>query len=160
MAASSSHPDESNGHDANNANNHNLSPILGPWTKVSFHAVMDPKKPENTTEVHLVITEFKPPPDGLSETGGRIARIIWSSDHGSGLKGALSSWFLHAERVHEIEELDGEGEGFAEVRTWEAQKGVLAYVVKYLYGSFLQGAFRRWVNDLKVFIEKERGIER
>ncbi|GAD97178.1 predicted protein [Paecilomyces variotii No. 5] len=158
-ATSSSHPDESNGHNkVNVTNNNRLSPIFVLGTRASFHAVMNPKKPENTTEVPLVITDFKPPPDALSETGGRIARIVWSSDHGSGLKGSLSSWLLHAERVHQIEELDEEGESFAEVRTWEAQKGLLAYVVKYLYGSFLQAAFGRWVDELKGFIERE--IER
>ncbi|RWQ99193.1 hypothetical protein C8Q69DRAFT_450152 [Paecilomyces variotii] len=160
-SSSSSHPDESNEYGNNdNLNNKNkkknLSPILNPGTKATFHVLMDPKNPGRTTQVHLVISDFQPPsPDAGSEVGGRIARIVWSSDYGSGFKGAVSSWFLYAERVHEIQELDGEERGWIEVRTWEAQRGVLAYVVRYLYGGFLKGCFERWVGDLKVFVERD-----
>lgn len=106
----------------------------------------------------------------------RMARITWVVDRS--VKWALPSFLLNAERVHELVEIEVDaaerttsgdtttstGAAAAnstgssrrrctEVRTWEAQAGWLAYVVRWLYGARLQEVFRDWVQDLRRFVE-------
>ncbi|CEN59969.1 hypothetical protein ASPCAL02410 [Aspergillus calidoustus] len=115
---------------------------------LSFHMRVNPSQGSSST-VHVVpviVTEFSAP-DTASKTP---ARIVWAGD--SDIKGALGvpPSLLRAERVHEVEEVD---DGVTEVRNWEAQVGVLAYLVRWVYGRRLRKSFDIWVRDLKVHIE-------
>lgn len=124
---------------------------------MTFYTIMDAKKPEKKAEAPLIVEGFEPPSPDL-ESGRRIARVMWFMDHDSSVKGSYAHWLLHPERVHELEELGGDEEGWTEVRTWEAQTGLLAYVVKALYGSILQREFQTWVENLKAFVEGKGGV--
>jgi hypothetical protein len=70
---------------------------------------------------------------------------------------------LTAERVHEVQEADGQEERgrtkrITEVRNWEAQVGYLVYVVRWLYGAQLKKNFETWVQDLKQYVEGKGSV--
>ncbi|KAJ5252040.1 hypothetical protein N7489_002450 [Penicillium chrysogenum] len=127
------------------SSNKNLSPILQKGTKFTFHVRMEPTsaKPQPSTDVHLLISEFRAP----NADTGEVGRIVWCADPDA--PGALSPSLLTAERVHEITAV----EGGTEVRNWEAQVGWLVYVVRWMYKAKLQANFEMWVADLKGFVE-------
>ena len=57
-----------------------------------------------------------------------------------------------AERVCEVIGWDGNGEG-CEFKTWECQGGVMARIVKWMYGERLRVAFADWGRELKEYVE-------
>lgn len=126
--------------------------MLQMGTKITLHVKMR-QNAERTTSVPLVVTEFEPPgPTGTNDKPGRIVTVHRS----------MPRPLLYAERVHEVAEVvinvgNGEMRRVTELRTWEAQVGYLAYVVRWKYGEFLQGRFENWVDDLKRFAEKNEG---
>lgn len=100
-----------------------------------------------------MVTEFAPPDfttasntdAGATPMRGRIA---WAADPSAA--GTMLPALLKAERVHELTETaDG-----TEVRNWEIQTGIVAYVVRWMYGVRLREVFEDWVHDLKGFVEK------
>lgn len=99
------------------------------------------------TDVHFVVTQCEPP-----DANRPVGRIAWAPDFAA--SGTLPRMLLMAERVHEIAEVGEDEEKRTEVRNWEIQNGCLAYVVRWMYGGFLQGAFEGWVRELKGFVEK------
>ncbi|KAL4796950.1 hypothetical protein BDV19DRAFT_360131 [Aspergillus venezuelensis] len=145
------------------------SASLRQGTKFTFHANMYPERHEDPqphakglNDTFLEIIEYAPPPpesgSGSSMAGeggegrkGRKGRIVWASDSSAG---GLISWFLTAERVHEVEEVVGQnGEVVVEVRNWESQVGVLAYVVRWLFEGRLNDNFGYWERGLKRYSE-------
>ncbi|KAJ5816453.1 Cyclase/dehydrase [Penicillium robsamsonii] len=122
-----------------------LSPVLQKGTKFTLHVRMDPTstKPQPSTDVHALISEYSAP-DAETGQGGRI---VWVAD--TEAPGAFSPSLLQPERVHEFTAV----EGGTVVRNWEAQNGWLAYVVRWMYQTKLQGCFEVWVADLKKFVE-------
>ncbi|KAL4937563.1 hypothetical protein BDV06DRAFT_202646 [Aspergillus oleicola] len=134
-------------------------------TKFTFHANMYPEKHEDPqpdkgglNETFLEVIEYSPPtPDystsatGSGGEGKRKGRIVWASDPSAG---GFITWFLTAERVHELEEVVGDdGRVVVEVRNWESQVGCLAYVVRWLFGGRLRDNFGYWERGLKDFSE-------
>lgn len=117
------------------------SAILQLGTKMTFHVHMDANSPVET-DVYLVVTQFEPP------EGGKTGRIAWAADYTA--SGTLSRFLLRAERVHEVVPVD-EGRG-SEVRNWEVQVGYAAYAVRWMYGRVIQGAFERWVEELREYV--------
>ncbi|KAL4960765.1 uncharacterized protein BDV14DRAFT_181872 [Aspergillus stella-maris] len=145
------------------------SPHLRQGTKFTFHANMYPERHEDPqpdkrglNETFLEVIEYSPPPPPPPESGsgpsmadesgegGRKGRIVWASDSGAG---GLISWFLTAERVHEVEEVVENGSVVVEVRNWESQVGVLAYVVRWLFEGRLNDNFGYWERGLKRYSE-------
>ncbi|KAF7590735.1 hypothetical protein BBP40_002473 [Aspergillus hancockii] len=131
-----------------------LSPVLQAGTKMTFHVHMDPSssKPQSAQDVPLVVTEFEPPSASPQKPG----RIVWAGDVTA--KGSLPASLLTAERVHEVEEVEIQGEDgqvkrITEVQNWEVQVGYLVYVVRWLYGVQLKKNFETWVQDLKQYVE-------
>ncbi|OJJ33940.1 hypothetical protein ASPWEDRAFT_184488 [Aspergillus wentii DTO 134E9] len=131
-----------------------LSPILQHGTKMTFHVHMDPSstKPQTEQAAVLVVTEFSPPDADTHKPG----RIVWAGD--STAKGAFPASLLTAERVHEVVDIEVQGEDGqmrkgTEVRNWEAQVGYLVYVVRWMYGTQLKKNFETWVRDLKGYVE-------
>ncbi|KAL4926932.1 SRPBCC domain-containing protein [Aspergillus undulatus] len=129
------------------------SPVLRADTRFTFYANMYPEKHETPqpdasglNPTCLKIIEYHPP-----SSGNLSGRICWASDTD---KGGFISWFLKAERVHEVSEVeDQDGRIVTAVRNWELQVGVLAYVVKWIFGRRLENNFRIWVEGLKGFVE-------
>ncbi|RMJ22666.1 hypothetical protein PHISP_06465 [Aspergillus sp. HF37] len=130
------------------------STVLQVGTKMTFRVRMDPSA-QNEQDAHLTVTELDPPdPDS-----DKLGRIVWAGD--TSCPGSFPAWLLSAERVHEFKEVEVEMEGgdtkrMTEVRNWEAQTGYVAYAVKWLYGTVLQGDFETWVADLKRFLEERK----
>lgn len=63
------------------------------------------------------------------------------------------SSLLTAERVHELEEVEVDGKTMTAVHNWEAQVGLLAYLVKWLFGARLRSNFGIWESGLRGFFE-------
>ncbi|KAE8350442.1 hypothetical protein BDV28DRAFT_139101 [Aspergillus coremiiformis] len=131
-----------------------LSPILQIGTKMTFHVHMDPSSSarQRAQDVPIVVTEFDPP----SVSPPRPGRIVWTGDVTA--KGGMPASLLTVERVHEVEELEVQGERgltkrVTEVRNWEAQVGYLVYVVRWMYGAQLKKNFETWVQDLKQYVQ-------
>lgn len=84
-----------------------------------------------------------------TEDDKKTLRLAWGSERVG----------LRAERVMELREVDtpeGENGGQrCEFRTWETMNGLLARVVKALYGTALQERFLDWAADLKTEAEKQ-----
>lgn len=78
-----------------------------------------------------------------------VTRIRWNLHNASIM---TPGWVIRAERVNEIEELEGD-EG-TEYRTWEAFGGLAARKVKSKYESVLQERFSDWCRDLKKYVEE------
>lgn len=121
------------------------SPVLQNGTQVTFHVRMDPSS-SRETDAHLIVTQCEPP-----EANRPVGRIAWAADFSA--SGTIPRMLLMAERVHEIAEVGVGEEKRTEVRNWEVQTGYLAYVVRCMYGKFLQGVFEGWVKELKEFVE-------
>ncbi|PYH47897.1 uncharacterized protein BP01DRAFT_354418 [Aspergillus saccharolyticus JOP 1030-1] len=94
----------------------------------------------------------------------RTARITWAND--PSFQGRVMASLLSAERTHELVErvevvsTHPEGEQrrvVTEVTNWEVQGGVLAYVVKWMFGGRLEENFGIWVKDLRDFVEQAGG---
>ncbi|KAI2786363.1 hypothetical protein POX_g08747 [Penicillium oxalicum] len=133
-----------------------LSPRLRKGTRMTFHVHMNPTstKPQTARDTQLVVTEFVVP-DPSTKTPGRI---VWVAD--ADAPGGFMPSLLYAERVHEIVDVDGHGEGVgsrAEVRNWELQTGYLVYLVKWMFGAKLRHNFELWMSDLKRFVEGKQG---
>ncbi|KAL4949185.1 hypothetical protein BDW69DRAFT_174967 [Aspergillus filifer] len=136
------------------------SPSLRLGTKFTFHANMYPERHEapqpdakGLNDTFLEVIEYESPESGslTSSDGKRKGRIVWASDPSAG---GFISWFLTAERVHEVEEVVAEnGEVVVEVRNWESQVGVLAYVVKWLFDGRLNDNFGYWERGLRNYSE-------
>ncbi|KAE8382847.1 hypothetical protein BDV26DRAFT_210346 [Aspergillus bertholletiae] len=130
-----------------------FSPKLQLGTKMTFHVHMDPSS-ASEQDVGLVVTEFEPPSANPPKPG----RIVWVADLTA--KGAMPSFLLKAERVHEVEEYDVQGEDgqtkrVTEVRNWEGQVGYLVYMVRWMFGTQLKKNFEAWVQDLKQYAEEK-----
>ncbi|KAK4964007.1 hypothetical protein LTR66_012525 [Elasticomyces elasticus] len=82
----------------------------------------------------------------------RVGRICWSLDNSGML---TPSFMIRAERVNEIED---NGDGTCEYRTWETFAGPAARFVKWKYEQTLQERFEDWVRDLREFVEKDAPV--
>ena len=128
-------------------------------TSLTFHVVMDSKKPTSYTDTQLRVTDISTPASpstyipqetldsdpALHADLNTIYRISWTTEGGFVSRG------LKSERYHEIIIL---GEDECEVRTWECQGGSLARAVKWMYKDTLQKKFAEWCEDLKKAAEK------
>ncbi|OOG00205.1 hypothetical protein ASPCADRAFT_204100 [Aspergillus carbonarius ITEM 5010] len=135
-----------------------VSPILQTGTEMTFHVNMNPtsSQPQPRQDAPLIVTERHPP-----TSNKKLGRIVWVTD--AAAQGRIMASLLSAERVHElceveVQDADGRMRRMTEVRTWEAQIGTLAYVVRWMYGARLVECFELWVQNLKEFLEnKTRG---
>lgn len=140
-------------------------------TRMTFHVRMKmPYKMTDYTDSALVVTEVSRPNDPVNDDysltttpthtdAGKsgIYRISWATDPDKGLgSGGYPKFMLQAQRVHEIRPIvDGAGqENSCEIVTWECQRGMLAKVVKSIYGTYLQDRFEEWVKSLGDFCEE------
>ncbi|KAK4556225.1 hypothetical protein LTR86_006922 [Recurvomyces mirabilis] len=138
------------------------STLLQLGTLFNFHVVMNSSKPDSQTPTSLKVSSISTPerlsdyvPEDMIEGDAcfypdqsKVYRVTWI-DHGS-----LQSRALQVERFHEVIVL---GENECEVSTWECQDGILAYVVKWLYGEVLEEKFQDWVKGLKQYCESAYG---
>jgi hypothetical protein len=140
-------------------------------TKMTFHVRMKlPYKLTDYTDSPLEVTEVSRPNDPVNDdyslttmpthtdagTSG-IYRISWALDPDKGIGGGgYPKFMLQAQRVHEIRPIvDGTGkETSCEIVTWECQKGILAKVVKSMYGKYMQERFEEWVKSLGDYCEE------
>ena len=154
-------------------------------THMMFHVRMKlPHKLTDYTDTALVVTEVSRPNDPVNNDdddcnsdpltatpthtdAGKsgIYRISWASDPDKGVgAGGYPKFLLQAQRVHEIRPMVDHGTGResgCEIVTWECQRGVLAKVVKSLYGKYLQERFEEWVKSLGDYCEEFGGkVER
>lgn len=143
-------------------------------TRMTFHVRMKlPHKMTDYTDSALVVTEVSRPNDPINDdytltttpthtdtgTSG-VYRISWASDAEKGVaRGGYPKFMLQAQRVHEIRPIvDSAGkETSCEIVTWECQRGMLAKVVKTLYGKYLQERFEEWVKSLGDYCEEFAG---
>jgi hypothetical protein len=140
-------------------------------TKMTFHVRMKlPYKLTDYTDSALVVTEVSRPNDPVNDDysltatpthtdAGKsgIYRISWATDPEKGIGGGgYPKFMLQAQRVHEIRPIvDGTGrETGCEIVTWECQKGMLAKVVKSMYGKYLQERFDEWVKSLGDYCDE------
>ncbi|PYH89851.1 hypothetical protein BO71DRAFT_402715 [Aspergillus ellipticus CBS 707.79] len=135
------------------------SPILEPGTRMTFHVNMNATTPQSqpSTDALLTVAERDPP-----NSNKKLGRVVWVND--APAQGRVMSWLLTAERVHELSEVEvhdeeGQVKLMTEVRTWEAQVGVLAYVVRWMLGARLAEFFDLWLRGLKEYVEKNRARE-
>lgn len=142
-------------------------------TKMTFHVRMKAYSPSDFTETKFVVTEISRPDDPATEQGTTALtrskthtldrqghyRIVWATDSEGAsifhLSAVLSGskmpkYLMQAERVHEIEPIDGES---CLYRNWECQKGHAAKTVKKKYGEYLQKMSDIWAGGLKDFCE-------
>ncbi|PWY68575.1 hypothetical protein BO94DRAFT_540249 [Aspergillus sclerotioniger CBS 115572] len=133
-----------------------VSPVLQEGTKLTFHVNMNPasSQPQPRQDVPLIVTEWHPP-----TSDKKLGRIVWVMD--ATVQGRIMASLLNAERVHELSEVeiqdaDGQMRRMTEVRTWEAQIGTLAYVVRWMYKARLAECFDLWVQNLKEYVELGR----
>lgn len=77
---------------------------------------------------------------------GKVYRVSWTGDGGPLALG------MKLERFHEVI-VTGEAE--CEIRSWEIMSGVLARVVKMMYGGTLKEKVGLWCEDLKGYCEKK-----
>jgi hypothetical protein len=82
----------------------------------------------------------------FTEDLSTLYRIAWKSD------GGLFSRGLIAERFHEIIIISDDE---CEVREWEAQGGMLASTVKFMYKKTLDKKFAQWNEELKKAAEEK-----
>lgn len=128
-------------------------------THFSFHAAMDPSKPQKSSDTELTIsdismpeaqTEYIPrsmredPKSGYTADLSKVYRVSWKAEGGFANRG------LKSERFHEVIVM---GEHECEVRTWELMGGFLARTVKWFYAKTLQARFEDWCADLKKYAE-------
>jgi hypothetical protein len=140
-------------------------------TKMTFHVRMKlPYKLTDYTDSPLVVTEVSRPNDPVNDDYGLTAipthtdagtsgiyRISWALDPDKGIGGGgYPKFMLQAQRVHEIRPIVDEAgkETSCEIVTWECQKGILAKVVKAVYGKYLQERFEEWVKSLGNYCEE------
>ena len=140
-------------------------------TRMTFHVRMKlPHKPTDYTDTALVVTEVSRPngpgnddyydltaTPTHTEDAGRsgLYRISWATEAGG--PGAFPKFMLQGQRVHEIRPIvDGTGKesSSCEIVTWECQRGVLAKVVKKMYGRYLQERFEEWAKSLGDYCEE------
>ncbi|KAL3492547.1 hypothetical protein BJX62DRAFT_236144 [Aspergillus germanicus] len=142
------------------------SPTLNLGSRFTFHVNMypEPETPAdaatakqlgnvNLRDTYLKVIECEPP-SASTPTQGRRARIVWASDGAA--DGLIMSSLLTAERVHELVEVQVEGEEgkvVTEVRNWESQVGYLAYVVRWMFEGRLRENFGIWESGLKGYVE-------
>ncbi|PWY92785.1 hypothetical protein BO70DRAFT_357929 [Aspergillus heteromorphus CBS 117.55] len=132
----------------------NPSPVLEAGTRMTFHVNMKPTspQPQPDTDTMLMVAERDAP-----SASKKLGRIVWVND--AAAQGRVLASLLTAERVHEVSEVEvqdeeGHVKRVTEVRNWEAQIGVLAYVVRWMLGARLDECFDLWVQDLKEYVEK------
>jgi hypothetical protein len=114
---------------------------------------MDTSKPHKDTPTQLKITDLSTPESPYDEYLGdlvkdesftsdltKVYRIAWKGE------GSFLARGLHTERFHEVIVL---GDNECEVRTWEVMGGPVAYTVKWMFKSNLEGKFKLWCADLK-----------
>ncbi|KAJ0426245.1 hypothetical protein BJY00DRAFT_307743 [Aspergillus carlsbadensis] len=154
------------------ANTEDGSQALNLGSRFTFHVNMYPE-PEtpvdaatpkqlgnvNLRDTYLKVIECEAPsPTSTStSTQGRKARIVWASDGAA--DGLIMSSLLTAERVHELVEVQVEGEEgkvVTEVRNWESQVGYLAYVVRWMFEGRLRENFGIWESGLKGYVEERK----
>jgi hypothetical protein len=124
-------------------------------TEFVFHVVMDANKPNSITDLKLVIRDISTPDKQSSsyvtpeirendpsfeKDLSKLYRIQWKTNGGFVARG------LMAERFHEIIVIS---ETECEVRSWEAQGGILARTVKFLYSKTLAAKFQKWNDELQ-----------
>jgi hypothetical protein len=142
------------------------SPTLKLGSRFTFHVNMypEPETPAdaatakqlgsvNLRDTYLKVIECEPP-SASTPTQERKARIVWASDGAA--DGLIMSSLLTAERVHELVEVQVEGEEgkvVTEVRNWESQVGYLAYVVRWMFEGRLRENFGIWESGLKGYVE-------
>ncbi|CEL07394.1 hypothetical protein ASPCAL10551 [Aspergillus calidoustus] len=147
------------------------SPTLSLGSRFTFHVNMypEPETPAdaatakqlgnvNLRDTYLKVIECEAPTSASASTStpsqGRKARIVWASDGAA--DGLIMSSLLTAERVHELVEVQVEGEEgkvVTEVRNWESQVGYLAYVVRWMFEGRLRENFGIWESGLKGYVE-------
>jgi hypothetical protein len=129
------------------------SKTLALGTSYLLHALMDTSKPNRDTPTQLRITDLSTPdaPHGdylgdlikdpaFTEDLSKVYRIAWKGE------GSFLARGLQTERFHEVIVL---GDNECEVRTWEVMSGPVAYTVRWMFKSNLEGKFKLWVGDLK-----------
>ena len=139
-------------------------------TRMTFHVRMKlPHKPADYTDSPLVVTEVSRPNDPANddydltatpthtEDPGRsgLYRISWATE--AGAPGAFPKFLLQGQRVHDIRPIVDSAtakETGCEIVTWECQRGVLAKVVKKMYGRYLQERFEEWAKSLGDYCEE------
>ncbi|KAJ9296566.1 hypothetical protein DTO271G3_5264 [Paecilomyces variotii] len=132
----------------------NQSTRLQLGTKMTIHLNWSPRGPSTKpAAVALVVTELNPPKDERQTP----ARIAWATDLSA--KG-FPAWLLYAERVTEFHEFqEGEGEGrqhLTQVISWESQRGLLAYLVKWFIGKKFRTCLKVQADDMTSFVEEGR----
>lgn len=128
--------------------------MLEVGTSLTFHVIMDTKKPEKETPTQLRVSDISTPEkrseylvsagmqDDASFTSdlATVYRIAWRSEGGFVARG------LRTERFHEV---IVRGDEECEVRTWEVMGGFLAHTVSWLYKNSLKKWFGIWCEELK-----------
>jgi hypothetical protein len=133
-------------------------------THMTFSVIMDASKPQSITTTNLKVLDTSTPevpstylsPQMLDDPTftadlTRVYRVSWTS------AGGFMARFMQLERFHEVVK---RGEKECEVRTWEVMGGVLARVVKGVYGKTLKEKVGLWCRDLKEWCEGEYARER
>jgi hypothetical protein len=128
-------------------------------TAMTFSVIMDFSKPSSIATTSLKVIDISTPsapssylsPSLLEDETftsdlGKVYRVSWTGN------GGMMSYVMKLERFHEVIVT---GEGVCEVRTWEAMGGVLARVVKAVYGKTLQEKVGVWCADLKGWCERQ-----
>jgi len=118
-------------------------PLLEVGSKMKFTVHMSSGSSSETHSDEIVT---------LLEADGPVKRIAWRFAPGTGL-----GWFLHAERVHEIRDREGEEGGGCEYVNFETFGGLLAFVVRAWKGNQLCERFEDWSRDLKRVAERAAG---
>lgn len=136
------------------------STVLEIGTSLTFHVVMDTKKPDKETPTQLRVTDVSMPEKqskyliekGIQEDESfysdlsKVYRIAWKTEGGFVARG------LRSERYHEIVVL---GDEECEIRTWEVMGGILAHTVNWLFKSTLNKWFGIWCEELKKEGERQ-----
>lgn len=134
--------------------------VLRAGTRFNFHVNMYPesdpspqpqKRDLRATNLQVIHCEPPPSPSSPSNNASKKAKIVWASD--AAADGLIMSSLLTAERVHELEEVEVDGKTMTAVHNWEAQVGLLAYLVKWLFGARLRSNFGIWESGLRGFVE-------
>jgi hypothetical protein len=128
-------------------------------THMTFSVIMDASKPQSINTTNLKVLDISTPeapssylsPQMLDDPTftadlSKIYRVSWTS------AGGFMARFMQLERFHEVVK---RGEKECEVRTWEVMGGVLARVVKGVYGETLQEKVGLWCRDLKRWCEEQ-----
>lgn len=129
-------------------------------TNFTLYAIMNAADPSSPTPTQLKVTDISTPElpstyvpqdilesdDSFSADLQKVYRVSWKCEGGFVSRG------LRTERFHEI---IVSGEDSCVVRTWECQGGILARTVKWMYRKTLMEKFQMWVDDLKVYCERQ-----